>query len=92
MLGAATSFGSEVKQYLTGKKILIIPHNDIAGQAALPKWVKELYAFGAKSVVSQPLPLMHDDLNDFLQNPGPDQPLDLLKGFLTHADLRTSNS
>jgi hypothetical protein len=32
-------------------------------------------------VVSQPLPFLHDDLNDFLQNPGPDNPLDLLKGF-----------
>ena len=92
MLGAATSFGSEVKQYLTGKKILIIPHNDIAGQAALPKWVKELYRLGARKVVSQALPIIHDDLNDFLQSPGPDQPLDLLKGFLTDDHPRVHHS
>ena len=83
ILGAGLTTFSDAQQYLAGKKILLICHNDIAGQAALPKWVKELYRLGAKSVVSQPLPFLHDDLNDFLQNPGPDQPLDLLKGFLT---------
>ena len=92
MLGAATSFGLEAKQYLTGKKILIIPHNDIAGQAALPKWVKELYRLGARKVVSQALPIIHDDLNDFLQSPGPDQPFDLLKGSLTDDHPRVHHS
>jgi hypothetical protein len=81
ILGAGLTTFSDAQQYLTGKKILIICHNDPQGQAALPKWVKEFYRLGAKSVVSQPLPFLHDDLNDFLQNPGPDQPLDLLKGF-----------
>jgi hypothetical protein len=68
-------------QYLRQKNILLTCHNDPQGQIALSKWVKELYRLGAKSVVSQALPFLHDDLNDFLQNPGPDQPLDLLKGF-----------
>ena len=85
MLGAATSLSPEARPYLTRKKILIIPHNDIAGQAALPKWVKELYRLGVEKVTTQPLPIMHDDLNDFLKSPGADQPLDLLKGFLTDA-------
>ena len=86
ILGAGlTSFSDAIQQYLGGKKILITCHNDVAGQAALPKWVKELYRLGARSVVSQAIPLLHDDLNDFLQNPGADQPLDLLKGFLSNA-------
>ena len=86
ILGAGlTNLGDAAQQYLVGKKILIIPHNDTQGQAALPKWVKELYRLRAKKVVSQALPFLHDDLCDFLQNPGPDQPLDLLKGFLSDA-------
>ena len=85
ILGAGLTSFSAAQPYLAGKKILIICHNDPQGQAALPKWVKELYRLGAKSIKSQPLPFLHDDLNDFLQNPGPDQPLDLLKGFQANA-------
>ena len=86
ILGAGlSSLGDATQQYLDGKKILMTCHNDPQGQAALSKWVKELYRLGAKSVVSQALPFLHDDLNDFLQNPGPDNPLDLLKGFLSNA-------
>ena len=86
ILGAGlTSLGDGTQQYLAGKKILMTCHNDPQGQAALSKWVKELYRLGAKSVSSQAIPFLHDDLNDFLQNPGPDQPLDLLKGFLSNA-------
>jgi hypothetical protein len=86
ILGAGlSSLGDAAQQYLAGKKILMTCHNDPQGQASLPKWVKELYRLGAKSVVSQALPFLHDDLNDFLQNPGPDNPLDLLKGFLSNA-------
>ena len=86
ILGAGlSSLGDATQHYLRGKKILMICHNDPQGQAALPKWVKDLYRLGAKSVLSQALPFLHDDLNDFLQNPGPDQPLDLLKGFLSNA-------
>ena len=81
VLGAGLTTFSASQQYLAGKKILIICHNDPQGQAALPKWVKECYRLGAKSVVSSPLPFLHDDLNDFLQNPGPNQPLELLNGF-----------
>ena len=81
VLGAGLTTFSAAQQYLAGKKILIICHNDQQGQAALPKWIKALYSSGAQSVKSQALPFLHDDLNDFLQNPGPDQPLDLLKGF-----------
>jgi hypothetical protein len=86
ILGAGlSSFSDAIQPYLAGKKILMTCHNDPQGQAALSKWVKEFYRLGAKSVVSQALPFLHDDLNDFLQNPGPDQPLDLLKGFLSNA-------
>ena len=86
VLGAGlSSFSDATQQYLAGKKILMTCHTDIAGQAALPKWVKELYRLGARKVVSQALPFLHDDLNDFLQNPGDDNPLDLLKGFLSNA-------
>src|SRR4029077_5075455 len=89
ILGAGlSSFSDGIQQYLAGKKILMTCHNDPQGQAALPKWVKELYRLGAKKVVSQALPFLHDDLNDFLQNPGPDNPLDLLKGFLSNATGR----
>ena len=72
-------------QYLRQKNILLTCHNDPQGQIALSKWVKELYRLGAKSVVSQALPFLHDDLNDFLQSPGSDNPLDLLKGFQSNA-------
>ena len=93
ILGAGlSSLGDATQQYLAGKKILITCHNDPQGQAALPKWVKELYRLGAKSVVSQALPFLHDDLNDFLQNPGPDQPLDLLKGFVPDDNSRLDHS
>jgi hypothetical protein len=81
ILGAGLTTFSDAQQYLAQKKILIICHNDPQGQAALPKWIKALYSSGAQSVVSQALPLMHDDLNDFLKDSGPDNPLDLLKGF-----------
>ena len=81
ILGAGLTTFSAAQPYLTGKKIVIICHNDPQGQAALPKWVKECYRLGAKSVVSSSLPFLHDDLNDFLQNPGPNQPLELLDGF-----------
>ena len=81
ILGAGLTSFSAAQQYLTGKKIVMICHNDPQGQAALPKWVKELYRLGAKSVVSSSIPFLHDDLNDFLQNPGPNQPLELLDGF-----------
>ena len=85
ILGASLTTLSDTQQYLAQKKILIICHNDPQGQVALPKWVKELYRLGAKSVVSQALPFLHDDLNDFLQSPGSDNPLDLLKGFQSNA-------
>lgn len=88
VLGAGLTTFNDTQQYLLGKKILIICHNDPQGQAALPKWIKELYRLGAKSVSSQALPFLHDDLNDFLQNPGPDQPLDLLKGFVPDDNSR----
>ena len=82
VMGANTiRFSDEARPLLRGKKILLIGHNDPAGQAALPKWVKELYRLGAKNVVTQALPFEHDDLNDFIKNPGADNPLDLLKAF-----------
>ena len=92
VLGAGlSSFSDGIQQYLNGKKILMTCHNDVAGQAALPKWVKEFYRLGASKVVSSPLPFLHDDLNDFLQNPGPNDPLDLLKGFFhDNSSIRSS--
>jgi hypothetical protein len=85
VLGAGLTTFSAARQYLAQKKILIICHNDPQGQAVLPKWVKALYSSGAQSVVSQALPFLHDDLNDFLKDSGPDDPLDLLKGFQSNA-------
>jgi hypothetical protein len=92
ILGASIrTFNDATQQYLSGKKILMTCHNDVAGQAALLKWVKEFYRLGAIKVVSHPLPFLHDDLNDFLQNPGADDPLDLLKGFFhDHSPIRSS--
>ena len=82
ILGAAmSSLSDATRPYLSKKKILIIPHNDPAGQSAKAKWVKAFYKAGAEKVTSQALPFLHDDLNEFLKNSGPDNPVDLLKGF-----------
>jgi hypothetical protein len=81
-LGATAPLLSETtKPYIRGKKILIIGHNDPQGQAALPKWLKELYRLGAKNVVIQSLPFEHDDLNDFVKDGGSLEPLNFPKGF-----------
>jgi hypothetical protein len=82
VMGANTTrFGDEARPLLRGKKILLIGHNDPAGQAALPKWVKELYRLGVKDVVTQALPFEHDDLNDFVKDGCSLELLNLPKGF-----------
>ena len=82
MLGASSHIALEAKEHFRGARILIIPHNDrsLAGEKAAGRWAAQLHALGAKEVLIQPLPIMVNDLNDFLtQRPltGPQ----LLKGF-----------
>ena len=91
ILGATmSSLADATRPYLRGKKVLIIPHNDPAGQSAKAKWVKAFYKAGASKVTTQALPFLHDDLNEFLKNTGPDNPVGLLKGFNAHAHAGTS--
>lgn len=93
VMGANTThFADGARDCLRGKKILLIGHQDPIGQKAIPQWVKELYRLGVKSVVSQALPFEHDDLSDFLQSPGSDNPLELLKGFSSDANARARST
>ena len=82
MLGSTQNIGEECREYLKGKKVLIIPHNDQEGEKAAKKWVGQLLGFNA-TVFSRNLP-SGKDLNEFLINPGNETPLDLLKGLATH--------
>jgi len=87
ILGSSVrAFAEEARPFVDQKKILIIGHNDPAGQRAIPEWVKEFYRLGVKSVKTQGLPFIHDDLTDFLHSPGLNQPLNLLEGFSPDVD------
>lgn len=80
MLGAAMHIGPEAQEFIRGTHVVIIPHNDIAGQKSADRWIQNVRALGAKKLVVQPLPIEHDDLNDFLVS-SPTDPWQLLKGF-----------
>ena len=80
MLGASTHIGPEARKYIRGAVVLIIPHNDIQGSKSAERWIEQVRALGAQKLVVQPLPVEHDDLNDFLRS-SPSDPLQLLKGF-----------
>ena len=82
MLGAATSIGPQAEKYLRGARIVIVPHNDRSGEGekAALKWAGQIQALGATDCFIQKLPIVCDDLNDFLiQRPGAGQKL--LKDF-----------
>jgi hypothetical protein len=82
MLGAATSLGPQAKKYLRGVRVVIIPHNDRSGEGekAALKWAGQIQALGATDCFIQRLPIVCNDLNDFLiQRPGNGH--QLLKGF-----------
>ena len=68
MLGAATSIGPQAEKYWAGATVLIIPHNDRSGigEKAAADWAARINAFGAKDCFLQKLPIVCDDLNDFL--------------------------
>jgi len=79
MLGASCSItvdpgyefgvpGSELHEV----KVLIIPHNDLSGQAAAGNWSRQLYSLGAARVRVQTLPDSFKDLNDFVSAPDED--------------------
>lgn len=62
MLGASSTPGEECRNHFKGRDVLIIPHNDVAGNAASEKWSNQLYALGAARVVVQRLTVK--DLNE----------------------------
>lgn len=80
MLGAGCNIGEDARYWLSGHKVLIIPHNDEEGGRATNKWVDQMTGLGARVLV-QGLPEGSKDLNDFLVDPSGDNPLELLKGL-----------
>lgn len=82
MLGAGISVGPEAREYFRGVNVLIIPHNDRRnhGEAAAQRWSKEINALGATKVFIQRLPVVCNDLNDFLVQ-RPSEGAKLLTGF-----------
>jgi hypothetical protein len=82
MLGAAINIGLQAEKYLRGARVVIIPHNDRSGEGekAALKWAAQIQALGATDCFIQRLPIVCNDLNDFLiQRPGNGH--QLLKGF-----------
>ena len=82
MLGASSHIALEAKDHFYGARVLIVPHNDrsLAGEKAAQRWAAQLHALGAKEVFIQPLPIVINDLNDFLIQRPLTSP-QLLKGF-----------
>ena len=83
ILGAATkTFHAEALEQFRGATVSIIPHNDRSGigEKAAIKWANQIQALGAIDCFIQRLPIVCDDLNDFLIQ-RPDAGHQLLKGF-----------
>ena len=83
ILGASTkTFYVDCHQQFVGAQVIVIPHNDrgLFGEAAARFWSGIFYTWGAKDVLLQPLPIVCDDLNDFLIQ-RPDDGHKLLKSF-----------
>jgi Toprim-like len=80
MLGASTMPADECEKYIGMRDILLIPHNDQEGERATKKWIDRLLGFGSKVIV-QRIPGKSKDVNEFLIDPGNENPLDLLKGL-----------
>jgi hypothetical protein len=83
ILGAGTkTFHPDCWPQFRSALVLIIPHNDrsLAGEKAAADWARKINASGAHNCFIQKLPVVADDLNDFLiQRPSEGQKL--LKGF-----------
>ena len=80
MLGFSTNIGPECREYLRGKTVLIIPHNDPEGQSAAEKWKVQLRELGTDKRIIQPLPDGFKDLNEYLSS-SPENPNHLLRGL-----------
>ena len=83
ILGAATrTFHPDCQPQFRDSTVLIIAHNDrsLAGEKAAKDWAARFLAFGAKDCFIQKLPIVCDDLNDFLTQ-RPSEGPKLLKGF-----------
>jgi hypothetical protein len=82
MLGAGIGISPECSHLFRGTRVVIIAHNDRSalGEKQAKAWATEIQVMGATDCVLQRLPIVCDDLNDFLlQRPGQGQ--QLLKGF-----------
>jgi hypothetical protein len=82
MLGAGVAIGPQAREHFRGAHVLIIPHNDRsgAGEKAARAWATQIMSLGVKNCFIQRLPIVCDDLNDFLIQ-RPDEGQKLLKGF-----------
>ena len=83
-LGAnVPAISREAAPHFAGASVIVIAHNDQSGlgEERARGWLKELMAFGAVQALLQRLPIVCDDLNDFLIQ-RPDSGPRLLKGFL----------
>jgi hypothetical protein len=69
ILGAnQKTFHEDCQAQFIHASVLILPHNDRTkvGEEAAKKWTTLSYCWGASKVAIQPLPVVCDDLNDFL--------------------------
>ena len=69
ILGASTkTFHADCLPQFVGAQIVVIPHNDRSGRGeeAARFWGSLFNQWGARNVVLQKLPIVCDDLNDFL--------------------------
>jgi hypothetical protein len=92
MLGAGLSIGPAARECFRGAHVLIIPHNDKKGEgeAAAQRWSDEIKAFGASRIFIQRLPIVCNDVADYLQQT-PDAPSDaLLQSFQNGLNKRTT--
>jgi hypothetical protein len=83
ILGAATkTFHADCHTQFRDAIVLVFPHNDrsLAGEKAAREWSALFYSWGAADVMTQGLPIICNDLNDFLIQ-RPDSGPQLLKGF-----------
>lgn len=91
MLGVSLSLKPQAREYFRGASVLIIPHNDKTGkaEAAAQRWSGELKAFGASKIFIQRLPIVCDDLADYLQQ-NPEAPTDALLQSFNHGKRERS--
>lgn len=81
LLGAnVPPIGEEARYYLSGHKVIIIPHSDVEGKAAAEKWKVRLRELGTLRRDIQSLPPSIKDLNEFMIQ-RPEDATALLQGF-----------